>query len=285
VKLSLKAVLLALLALRARLRDRLVRKRGIDTLAVVAIFRQEAPFLDEWLEFHRAMGVGHFYLYNNFSLDDFRVVLAPWIERGLVTLRDWPVQTGQLAAYRHCVKHHAMDAQWMAFIDIDEFLFSPAGRNLVDVLRPYRDLPGLFLDSPFFGSAGHAQRPPRPIGASFTKRAPLRKITAKSIANPRWIYAIRNVHIFKYFRGEALNMSRESLENRVPRLDSLRLNHYWSRSLADLTDKIARGDASTPDMRDPQWHFDFERELNAEEDLSIVPVLKRSGMLSDAGRE
>jgi hypothetical protein len=37
--------------------------------AVVAIFREEAPFLDEWLRFHDSVGVGHFNLYNNFSTE------------------------------------------------------------------------------------------------------------------------------------------------------------------------------------------------------------------------
>ena len=274
---DLKAALMLPLVWRARLRDRIARRRDIPPLAVVTIFREEAPFLDEWLQFHSAVGVAHFYLYNNFSTDNYREVLGPWIERGLVTLYDWPVKTGQLPAYRHCVRHHAMDAQWMAFIDVDEFLFSPSGRDLAEVLRPYRHLPGLFVDSPFFGSAGLEERPPSPITRAFTKRAPLTRISAKSIANPRWIYAMRNVHIFKYFRGEALNTAGEPLDPRQARLDLLRLNHYWSRSLADLRDKIARGDASTPAARDPKWHFEFEQALNAEEDRSILPVLDRLG--------
>src|SRR6185437_4229751 len=45
-------------------------------LAVCAIFREEAPFLDEWIAFHHGIGVRHFYLYNNFSSDHFRQVLA-----------------------------------------------------------------------------------------------------------------------------------------------------------------------------------------------------------------
>lgn len=30
-------------------------------LAVCAIFRDEAPYLAEWIEFHRLVGVEHFY--------------------------------------------------------------------------------------------------------------------------------------------------------------------------------------------------------------------------------
>ncbi len=36
-------------------------------LAICATFREEAPFLDEWISFHIGIGVTHFFLYNNFS--------------------------------------------------------------------------------------------------------------------------------------------------------------------------------------------------------------------------
>jgi hypothetical protein len=270
----LKTVVRAPFAWRAAARDHALSPQA-HYLAVVAIFRDEAPFLEEWLTFHRGVGVDHFYLYNNFGVDDFREVLAPWIARGEVTLKDWPVQTGQLAAYRDCIRDHALDARWMAFIDIDEFLFSPQTPDVRQVLRDYEDLPGILVHSPYFGAAGHETLPPVPIVRAFTRRAALAKSSAKTIANPRWVYSIRNVHTFKYWRGEACDTGRNTLHGGPKVLDRLRLNHYWSRSIADLRDKIARGDASTPDKRDPVWHFEFERGLNDEDDTSIVPSLDR----------
>lgn len=282
---GLKQVLRAPWVWRARARDRNVAQRDVPTLAVVAIFREEAPFLDEWLRFHEAVGVGHFYLYNNFSTDHFRDVLAPWIARGLVTLTDWPVEVGQLPAYRHCIKHHMLDAKWMAFIDIDEFLFSPVADKVTDVLGRFDGAPAVGVFSPYFGSAGHEQRPPVPISRAFTKRSPLSKISAKTIANPRWIRAIRNVHLYKYWQGETIDTMGRPFQGDRPVLDLLRLNHYWSRSLSDLQTKIQRGDASTPVPRDSDWHFAAEKDMNAEDDTSILPVLDRVfGKAEDAAK-
>ena len=78
--------------------------KNINEFAICAIFREEAPFLDEWISFHIGVGASHFYLYNNFSTDNFRQVLEPWIAHGTVTLIDWPRPVGQLSAYRDCVK-------------------------------------------------------------------------------------------------------------------------------------------------------------------------------------
>src|SRR5579883_479648 len=59
-------------------------------LSIVAIFRNEKPYLREWIEYHRLVGVDHFYLYNNKSSDGSLEVLSPFIARGIVTLIDWP---------------------------------------------------------------------------------------------------------------------------------------------------------------------------------------------------
>lgn len=34
-------------------------------LPICAIFKEEAPYLPEWIEFHRLMGVERFFLYDN----------------------------------------------------------------------------------------------------------------------------------------------------------------------------------------------------------------------------
>jgi hypothetical protein len=57
-------------------------------LAICAIFQDEAPYLKEWIEFHRLVGVEHFYLYNHRSRDHYQEVLKPYILSGLVELID-----------------------------------------------------------------------------------------------------------------------------------------------------------------------------------------------------
>jgi len=244
-------------------------------LSICAIFREEAPFLDEWIAFHAGTGVTHFYLYNNFSTDDYCTVLKPWIAQGLVTLIDWPVPVGQLAAYRHCLKRARDECRWLAFIDIDEFLFSPQRTDIRPLLRSYSDLPGLDVWSVFFGSGGHVARPDLSVTEAYLKCAPWsRRASIKSIANPRMIYKV-GVHRSKYWLYDSLDTSRHHVERfRQPVFDVLRINHYWSRSLEDLDTKVRRNDASTPQPRDPAWHAAFEKTLNSETDDSIVPIAR-----------
>jgi hypothetical protein len=256
--------------------ERTLARRPHYELAICAIFREEAPFLDEWLTFHSGIGVTHFFLYNNRSTDAFRPVLDPWIARGAVTLHDWPQAVEpQLPAYRHCVRNYRHIARWIAFIDLDEFLFSPRMVDIRPILRDYIDLPGVLVYQLFFGAAGHATRPPTPLANAFIRRATPDKVCGgKTIANPRMIYAVRSPHVFKYWSGEALDTLRRALPKgrTEPVFDTLRINHYWSRSIEDLRTKVQRGDASSRRPRILEEHFVYEAQLNTVEDRSILPI-------------
>jgi hypothetical protein len=266
---------------RARRRDAWVARRPHHELALCAIFREEAPFLEEWLRFQHGVGVTQFHLYNNGSTDDFRAVLDPWIARGLVTLVHWPMPVGQLPAYRDCLRRHWRHARWIAFIDIDEFLFSPLASDIRPLLRGHAEAPGLLVYGLFFGSGGHVARPQGPVVATYTRRAaPAVALSAKTIANPRHVRDMNNVHAFRYWSGEARDtLGRSLAEGRDdPAFDRLRYNHYWSRSIEDLRAKVRRGDASTSAPRDLAWHLDYESRLNAIEDRAILPRAAAFGL-------
>jgi hypothetical protein len=56
--------------------------RGGAYLAACTIYRDDAAYLAEWIEFHRLMGVERFFLYDNGSTDHQSEVLAGYLARG-----------------------------------------------------------------------------------------------------------------------------------------------------------------------------------------------------------
>src|SRR3954447_16807791 len=94
-------------------------------LAVCAIFRDQARYLAEWVSFHRIQGAERFYLYDNRSTDDWQVELRPEIEAGIVEVTHFPFVPAKARAYEDCLRRHGDEARCIAFIDVDEFLFSP----------------------------------------------------------------------------------------------------------------------------------------------------------------
>lgn len=278
---ALKTFLRAPFALRAGLREWRVAQTSTYEFAVAAIFKNEARFLDEWLTFHRGIGATQFYLYNNNSTDDYKSVLRAWIDRGLVTLIDWPMQPGQRSAYMHCIQTRWSEAKWIAFIDLDEFLFSPRQVDILSILRVYSDVPALYVYSLNFGSSGHEKRPSIPVVEAYTRREPLAASdSGKSIVNPRYVRDVPNSHCFALWRGQSIDTNRlpaSSPKARKPSdgrpvYDVLRAHHYWSRSKQDLIEKVSKGDAFFGGRRRLEDHIEWEKVMNAEADLTILPI-------------
>ena len=125
-------------------------------ISICGIFKNEALFLREWIEYHEMIGVEHFYLYNNNSEDDFLKILQPYIDRGLVTLTDWPynqANQAQMKAYRHFYETYRHETQWVSFLDIDEFFCPKVDVTLTDWLQKHDKYPVILFYWRMFGTS------------------------------------------------------------------------------------------------------------------------------------
>jgi hypothetical protein len=215
-------------------------------LSICASYRWEGPYLREWVAFHRVAGVERFFLYDNDSDDEHLEALAPYVEDGTVVLRHWPeYPMGQVKAYAHCLNEHAGDSRWIAFVDIDEFLFSPQGRPLPEVLRRYERWPGVGVNRVTFGTSGHENRPDGLVVEAYTRRLAIPGLTAsvKSIVDPARATHPLNPHVFAYTDGHAVDENEQPLHETFAASDScdeLRINHYYTKSDAERVLKHSR---------------------------------------------
>ena len=212
-------------------------------LAVCAIFRDQARYLAEWVSFHRLQGVERFYLYDNRSTDDWRAELEPEIEAGIVEVQSWPFVPGQLSAYEDCLRRHRDDARWIAFIDSDEFLFSPTGKTLPEVLRGFDTHAAVVANWRVYGTSGWEQPPEGLVIENYLMRPPDEyegNRQMKSIVNPRSAMGgALSAHHFQ-LRGDAVGEDRRPIKFviREPTAELLRINHYYTKSQAEFERKI-----------------------------------------------
>jgi hypothetical protein len=205
-------------------------------LSICASYRWEGPYLREWVAFHRVVGVERFFLYDNNSDDEHLEALAPYLDDGTVELLHWPeYPMGQVKAYAHCVEEHAQDSRWIGFVDVDEFLFSPRGRPLPEVLARYERWPGVGVNRVLFGASGHETQPPGGVVESYTRRLdmPNMKASVKSIVDPARAIRPLNPHVFAYTEGHAVDEHEQPLEGTFAASSSctdLRINHYYTKS-------------------------------------------------------
>lgn len=233
-------------------------------LAVCIMVRNEGPYIEEWIEFHRMMGVDHFFIYDNGSNDGTVELLSSYVDEGLVTLVEWADFLNgwegvagtngrtQKLAMLHCVANFGHLAEWMAFIDADEFLFPTNAGSVVEVLREYEDLDSLSVYWHMFGTSGHARKPSGLVTENFTQR--LRQPSqsskhlsrVKTIVRPSAVCGVHNTHVFMLRNGypESWTEHRQEIGHADHRLatrstDVLRINHYYSKSLAEYRERRA----------------------------------------------
>jgi Glycosyltransferase family 92 len=242
-------------------------------LSVCAIYRDEGPYLREWIEFHRLVGVERFFLYDNLSEDDHLDVLAPYLEDGTVTIQRWPVFDPQVPAYNDCLRWQRHATRWIAFIDVDEFLFSPTGRPLPEVLADYEAWPGVAVAWAGFGTGGHRTRPPGLVIENYLRRVEHedRVMNMKSVVDPVRVIRFLSAHHCAYPYLSAVDENHVPVERHTlipPSFARLRLNHYHFKSEEEYVAKFERWQAIGRRRKIPTAE-DLER-LRKDEDENAV---------------
>lgn len=261
-------------------------------LSACAIFQDEAPYLKEWIEFHKLMGVQHFYLYNHRSSDRFQEVLKPYIQSGLVELKDKQKVANQVKifnrlqcqCYTECLKEAKGVSKWVAFIDIDEFLFPIQKQTVPQVLATFEEFGGVSVNWHIFGTSNLKKISPDQLLIEQLTRCSKKSFTLnrymKCIVRPERASHFLNPHHPVYQKGY-YQVNTDKIASEGPFFSSyiqtnqLCINHYWTR------DEDFFFHTKIP--RQKRWGGkpiaqDILKKLNEENDeaiLRFVPALKK----------
>ena len=242
-------------------------------------FRDEARYLDEWIDYHLAAGVKHLFLYNNFSADDYSAALARHIEAGNVTLIDWPVKPASPAAEEDCIRRSIGVYEWVGFLDADEFVVIKDGRSIPEYLKGFATAPGVALHWYYFGSNGHRTRPSTGVIEGYTRRQSRPNRHVKCFVRPERVTQNRNSHSW-FFRNArwAVDENRNAVFGSIstPTASEAWINHYYCKSLEDFQEKALR--TSTLDIAGIKYPTrriqNAETAVNASNDVEDVSAVE-----------
>lgn len=162
-------------------------------LAAAMIFQNEAEHLKEWIEYHKLVGIEHFYLFNNASTDSFMEVLEDYVAKGEVELYHYPQISSnqqehtdtQCYAYNQALDLARGKAKWLAIIDADEYIVPLKTNSVVEALREFELYGGVYLNWLAFGTS-HVEKIPTDQlmieALTFCEKAP--NSLGKSIVQP-----------------------------------------------------------------------------------------------------
>jgi len=148
--------------------------------SICTMVQNESPYLVEWIEYHRLIGISHFYIYNDRGTDDTPARLKPYIAAGVVDLIYWdgnltvdaslvpedpPYTKNQRSALADCVyKRAPINSKWVGIWDIDEFLYTATDKitSVPALIRDYAEPRGwtsIHLPSTLVGPSNFERRP------------------------------------------------------------------------------------------------------------------------------
>ena len=224
---------------------------------ICAIVKNEQRFIREWVEHYLKVGFDKLYVFEDYGSDSHKEQLSDLVETGkveLVNLQD----TGfverqkkgtvtQSMLYRkffELCKKGEIDADWVGFFDVDEFIMFEKGWGLKKLQKSFEKCGGVLLSWRCFGANGHKKRPEGNVVDNYTSPMPEDFYldassfdwNVKSLVNIKNSAGMRHIHIFNGCEMTDHTTKRELCFKKAW------INHYYTKSWEDYLDRIfARG--------------------------------------------
>ena len=227
-------------------------------IAIVAIFKGEDEYLREWIEFHRTVGVDHFFMYDNDDSAASRLILGPYIQDGSVSYIPFPdiPESGirrqygkdqfrklsmQNLAYGHCSRNYASKCTWLIKIDLDEFIYPlEPFHSLAEVFTAFEKpkIQGFSVQAMRFGPSGQLSRSNLTLIETYRKRNSEPDRNWKAVARGSAVstfFGYQGCHTY-YYRPV---FGAKHLPD-TDTCDMVRINHYYIKSRDEYLDKIEK---------------------------------------------
>lgn len=256
---------------------------GAATL--VAIARDERPYLAEWLAHHLAIGFTRIVVYDNDSADGSAAMIARIAARDLrVRLVRWPTPASgspQVAAYRHAIPRVA--TPWLMILDIDEFLVPHGYADLAGLIAAIpEDVASLHVNWVGFGASGLTEPGYGLVTRAFTRCAEpgwanhhhFKTLARRDRITDVLIHDIHTTHGRRVLADFApFDNATVGSSQRVSHA-GVQINHYQCKTLPEFQKRMRRGDAnyvpSHPGRhRDDSARRFAELDRNEREDRSV----------------
>jgi hypothetical protein len=238
---------------------------------IVGCMKNEAPYIIEWIAYHRSIGVDSFLIYSNDCADGTSEILDCLQDMGLVHHRkndNWKGNSPQQHALNQALKEPVVQkAEWIIHIDVDEFMNIRTGNGtLQDFMDHVPDATNIAMTWRLFGHNGVTALRDDLVIDQFDTCAPrycpkphtvwgfktmFRNIGAYGKISCHRPNKLSQTHekAVKWVNGSGQDMTQEVAKNgwRSSRksigYDLLQLNHYALRSAESFLIKRQRGRA------------------------------------------
>lgn len=221
---------------------------------ICAIVKDESRYIREWVEWHINIGFDRIYIYEDYGSESHREILIDYINAGSVV-----VENLESSAYvkknnpqlGYCTQWHlyvkflkkAKDEKidWVAFIDVDEFIVLDEGNTLRKLFADFNEYPAIHLAWLMYGANGHIERPNGGVLENYTTHMPQdfdfdnTHWMVKSLVNVAKCDSLCDVHRTNGGVNTDFTIDEEHLS-----FSKAHINHYFTKSWVDYCERMQR---------------------------------------------
>lgn len=250
---------------------------------VVAMARNEAPYLLEWIAHYRLLGFEQITIYDNESNDASARILGPLSRAGVINAAYWDNQHAkQRRAYSRAARRLRPFVEWCLFVDLDEFLILDPGQTLHSLVPDDPDIAAIGIPWRMYGSAGARNRASGLTIERFTRGGATNDPHVKCLVRLQAL-RIMGVHIPAEFTGRLVDIEGAPIppasigQLARPANGKARINHYFTRSWEEFECKRARGRGAMPGRFLPVEFFAMAGPGDTElpDALRLAPAIRR----------
>lgn len=224
---------------------------------LIAIARDEAPYIAEWLAFHREVGFSRILVFDHGSIDETPSIVARAAAvDSAISLQVMPPTAGvspQIAAYNQGLA--LVDTPWVAFLDIDEFLMPWQDGSLHGYLaRVPDDVSAVHINWRSFGSSGLISPDYGFVTEAFVRCAPsdwAYQTHYKTLARSEHVRSVQVHEVVVRAGRRTLSDFTDVAADAIGRADriaygGIQLNHYQCKTWVEFAARMRLPSAGNP---------------------------------------
>lgn len=262
--------------------------------AICCIAKDEDNYIDEWIQYHWNMGFDDIFVFQHDWKYAGNFAKMPDTSTQRLHLIDINGPCMQLPAYNHWLKFFSLEYDWVAFLDVDEFICLRGTNSLEHILDTFRDVPSIAVNWRMFGDSGRERKPDDgdwSLLRRFTHCAKDLNHHVKQIVNLKrcrelgLVVTMINPHCSNI---TSVSMTGKRFygpfnEHDLNVTHVMELNHYFCKTREEFVDKIERGRADTETKREDGDELFVEHNRNEVENTVALDFFNATQYANHVG--
>lgn len=218
------------------------------------MIKDECRYVKEFADWHLSLGFNKIYFFEDYDSKSHKNLFENNENVEVKTLKEYGIKNfkgtfRQYFLYKKFAEESKGYYDWVAFIDVDEFIVFDKDYTLEKFLKEYENYPAVYLRWMMYGANGHIKRPNGKVMDVYTKPTMEEdcyvygkgKWSKKSFVNINKYRGFDNIHI----ATGGVHTDYTSDYDMLGSFDKAHINHYHSKSWEDYCERIfKRGNMS-----------------------------------------